>query len=78
MEMFFEKAAIKHISEKDAVTRNRLLRAIQNLPAGDIKKLRGRRNDYRLRVGDFRVIFSISDSSIIISDVLPRGEAYKH
>ena len=31
---------------------------IEKLPAGDIRKLVGYRTDYRLRVGDYRVLFS--------------------
>ena len=48
-----------------------------NLPAGDVKKLQGIKDDYRLRVGDLRVIFSVINDTIIIKDVLPRGQVYK-
>ncbi len=51
--------------------------AIEKLPFGDVKKLQGFKNDYRLRVGDLRVLFSIENDIIIIKDVLPRGQAYK-
>ncbi len=42
-----------------------------------MKKLQGFVNDYRLRVGDLRVLFSVEGDTIIIKDVLPRGQAYK-
>jgi mRNA interferase RelE/StbE len=32
---------------------------------------------YRLRVGDWRVIFEVADSTMIILRVKPRGGAYK-
>ena len=50
---------------------------IDKLPTGDVKKLQRMVNDYRLRVGDLRVLFSVENNIIIIKDVLPRGQAYK-
>lgn len=44
---------------------------------GDIKKLQGIDNGYRLRVGDLRVLFSIEDDRIYIDNIIPRGQAYK-
>jgi mRNA interferase RelE/StbE len=43
--------------------------------ANNIKKLKGR-PDYRLRVGDFRVIFTETETTITIHSVGPRGEIY--
>ena len=76
MKIVLEKDAQKHIKEKDKPTRQRIKDAIMKLPAGDIKKLRGG-SEFRLRIGDYRVLFRIEDDIIIIRDVLPRGEAYK-
>ncbi len=73
----YEKEAGKHISKMDKPTKQRIKNAIQKLPAGDAKKLQGYANDYRLRVGDLRVIFSVDNDIITIKDVLPRGQAYK-
>lgn len=73
----YEKEAAKHIQEQDKPTRLRLKAAIEKLPDGDVKRLQGYKNDYRLRVGDLRVIYSVDDDIIIIKDVLPRGQAYK-
>ena len=41
----------------------RIKKAINALPAGDIKKLTGYTNMYRLRVGDFRILFEKDDES---------------
>ena len=73
----YEKEAAKHIQEQGKPTRQRLKTAIEKLPDGDVKKLQGYKNDYRLRVGNLRVIYSVDDDIIIIKDVLPRGQAYK-
>lgn len=78
MKIQITKTAIKSIKRLDTPTRERILNAINKLPLGDIKRLQGYSNYYRLRIGDFRVIYSSENDTITISDVLPRGEAYKH
>lgn len=44
--------------------------------SGDIKRLTNFDCDYRLRCGDYRVLFDVEDDSIIIHRVLHRKEAY--
>jgi mRNA-degrading endonuclease RelE of RelBE toxin-antitoxin system len=46
------------------------------IPVGDIKKLKGFTVAYRLRVGDWRILFDMG-ADITITNILPRGEAYK-
>jgi len=44
----------------------------------DIKKLLGYRNHYRLRVGDFRILFELEKPRTIrVYGVLHRRKAYK-
>jgi mRNA-degrading endonuclease RelE of RelBE toxin-antitoxin system len=44
---------------------------------GDVKKLRPPRHEFRVRVGDFRILFlSSEDSAIEVLRVLNRKEAY--
>lgn len=42
------------------------LRSLEKIPFGDIKKLQGVDNGYRLRIGDLRVLFSIEDDRIYL------------
>ena len=77
MRIEYEKEAAKHIQAQDKTTRQRLKAAIEKLPDGDIKKLQGYKNDYRLRNGELRVLYSVENDIITIKDVLPRGQAYK-
>lgn len=77
MNILFEKSAAKHISSLDRPTKQRIKKAIDALPSGDVKKLQGLQTDYRLRVGNFRILFSMREDTIVIKDVLPRGQAYK-
>ncbi len=43
------------------------------------KKLRGYENLYRLRVGDWRLIYAIEDDELVVLviEIAPRGEAYR-
>lgn len=75
----FEKQAQKFLEKQDKSTRLRLYKAIYKLPNGtDIKKLKGH-NLYRLRVGDYRILYSVEDSIklIDIENINNRGDVYK-
>lgn len=78
MEILITKTAIKNIKKLDTPTRERIISSIYKLPFGDVKRLQGYNNYYRLRVGDFRIIYSLEGESLTVSAVLPRGEVYKH
>lgn len=73
----YSKKTVKYIHSVDKLTKKRLREAIEKIPLGDIKKLQGIENGYRLRVGDLRVLFSIEDDTIYIDNIIPRGQAYK-
>ncbi len=76
MQIEYKKKAVKYINSCDKSTKKRLKEAIEKLPFGDIKKLTGLENEYRLRVGDLRVLFTKENDIIIINNILPRGQAY--
>ena len=65
------------------VVANRVLDAVERpIPRpglGDIKKLRGRGAEYRLRVGDHRVIFEVLEDKRVVSvtTVRDRRDAYR-
>jgi mRNA-degrading endonuclease RelE of RelBE toxin-antitoxin system len=67
--------SLKRLSRAD---QSRVREAIDGLPAGGIKKLRGRSNQFRLRVGEIRVIFlpEWATHRIIVVEVFPRGAGY--
>ena len=50
--------------------------AINKLPKGDVKKLQGQKS-YRLRVGDYRVIFDKNGDILYIEKIDNRGQIYK-
>ncbi|MCK4577964.1 MAG: type II toxin-antitoxin system RelE/ParE family toxin [Candidatus Marinimicrobia bacterium] len=44
---------------------------------GDVKRLTNFTPEYRLRVGDYRILFEIDDNKIIIYRIRHRKEVYK-
>lgn len=77
MQIEYSKRAAKYIMAADKPTKKRLKEAIEKIPFGDIKKLKGVEDGYRLRVGDLRVLFSMEENKIYIENIIPRGQAYK-
>ncbi len=73
------KSAIKSLENYDKDIRIRIISAIDKIPQGDIKRLKGEKYPplYRLRVGKYRVIYHIEDGNIIIVKVDSRGDIYK-
>lgn len=73
----YSKKAEKFLRKQDAPARKRIATAIAKLPLeGDIKKLQGTYG-YRLRVGDYRVIFDVNGIIIDIVEIGNRGQIYK-
>ena len=75
----YEKDCLKYLKKLDRNTQVRIINAINQLPFGDVKKLQGSIADYRLRVGNYRIVFSKDDENILICviKIAPRGEVYK-
>ena len=75
--IIYSKKAVKFLKKQDKPTQKRLVNAISKLPLeGDIKKLQGT-DGYRLRVGNFRVVFDVNGIIIDIIDIGNRGQIYK-
>lgn len=77
MPIEYSKKAVKYINSVDRLTKKRLKESIEKIPFGDIKKLQGVEDGYRLRVGDLRVLFSMENDKIYIDNIIPRAQAYK-
>ena len=74
-----DKKAEKFIRKQEERVQERLLKAIYKLPEGtDIKKLKGS-EFFRLRVGNYRVIYSVDDEIkvIMVENIDNRGDVYK-
>ena len=77
MEIYYKKKAVKYINSCDKNTKKKIKEGIEKIPLGDIKKLKGFDSEYRLRIGDLRVLFSMENDIITINDINPRGQVYK-
>ncbi len=72
----YSKQALKFLKKQDRQTQLRIISAINALPAGDVIKLQGKAG-YRLRVGDYRVIFDKNNEILMIEKIENRGQIYK-
>ena len=81
--VLLERAAEKDLSRLSSEMHDRVIAAIQALannprPPG-CRKLAGSKNDWRIRVGDYRVIYEIADTIRIVrvNRVRHRREVYR-
>ena len=88
----FKKPAEKFLRSRSRKEQVMLLTKIYKLPDGDhIKKMEGYKNRYRLRVGNYRVLYEISSEVtgakddltaketlvILVVEIGNRGDVYK-
>ncbi|MCM1115870.1 MAG: type II toxin-antitoxin system RelE/ParE family toxin [Clostridium sp.] len=79
-EILFDKPAQKFILKQQPSQRKRLLSAISKLPnEGDRKAMKGHQGYFRLRVGDYRVIYTVENEKLIVRvvNIGNRGDVYK-
>ena len=76
MKLKYSKQAVKFLGKLNPKTALRLSLAIDSLPEGDVRKLRGFKDRYRLRVGGFRVEFIRNKDIVEIERINFRGNAY--
>ncbi len=75
-----KKRAIKDLKFIPIADRMRVIErieALENDLTGDVKKLTNFTPEYRMRCGDWRVLFEIEGESIVIYRILNRKEAYQ-
>ena len=79
-QIIIKKKAKKFIDKLPMNERKRIAYAIEQLPNGeDIKKLKGHDELLRLRVGEYRIIYSVDNGKLIVYvvDAGNRGDIYK-
>jgi len=84
-EVYFERKTLKSLEKLDKTLKSRILEALRTLRDEgfsrklDIKKLKGYKNHYRLRIGNHRILFELQKpKTIIIYAILPREKAYEN
>ena len=58
MQIKYHKQAEKFLFKQESKISARIISVINKLPVGDVRKMEGYKDRYRLRVGSYRVIFS--------------------
>ena len=81
MKIELSKQASKVITKLDKPTKQRIKKALQKIPDGDIVVLQGSTSSFRLRVGSWRIIFSYvtidDEKAILVEKIDSRGGVYK-
>ena len=75
-----EKRAAKFIRKQQPAQQTRIIEALAQLPfIGDIKPMAGMGGFYRLRVGDYRILYTVEEEIITgrVTDAGNRGDIYK-
>jgi mRNA interferase RelE/StbE len=78
----FTGRARRDFQRLDPPVQRRVIDALDRLtadpPAGDVVKLTASQDEWRLRIGDWRVRFQRDSTGLIhVLRVLPRGRAYR-
>ena len=71
--------AIKDLKSIPMKERERIVGRIERMEddlQGDVKKLTNHSPEYRMRSGNYRVLFEIEEEKIVVYRVLHRKEAY--
>jgi len=79
-EIEFKPRALKDLRALPKSMQSRILDKIELLRndlAGDVKKLTDFTPEYRLRVGDYRVLFEVVENAVVVYRILHRKDAYQ-
>jgi len=76
----FKPRAVKDIESLPTKMQIRILARVEEMSDnlnGDVKRLSDLTPEYRLRVGDYRILFELEGKAIIIYRIRHRREAYR-
>ena len=80
MNILIRKSAIKDLKKISQPFKSKIhkkIKELENFPnISNIKKLTNFEPAYRLRVGDYRILFDVYEKDIVIGRVLHRKESY--
>ena len=77
--ILYEKAAVKFLKKQPEEQQRRIMEAIHALPErGDIKQLKGHAELFRLRIGSYRIIYTVDHGKLVVCviDIGNRGQIY--
>ena len=76
----FKPKAVKDIERLSSRMQLQIAKAIEAMSVdlkGDVKRLTNFTPEYRLRVGDHRVLFEVENKNIVVYRIRHRREAYR-
>ncbi len=76
----FKPKVIKDLQKIPVNDRERIINKIEAMQddlQGDVKRLTNFTPEYRLRVGDYRILFELEEQTIIVYRVKHRSQAYE-
>ncbi len=79
-DILFKPRAVKDLESFPQKIQRRILAKVEEMRddlSGDVKRLTDWTPEYRLRVGDYRVLFEIDEDAIVIYRIRHRREAYR-
>ena len=78
MEIRYSKYAYKYLKKLHRPKAEQIINAIDKIPyeEGNIQKMKSMNNLYRLKVNDYRVLFSRDYDTIFIEKIGSRGDVY--
>jgi mRNA interferase RelE/StbE len=80
MQVELTSRAVKQYEQLNEPLLNRITVGIDGLekepPEGDIKELKGYPGVFRLRIGRYRILYTVESDCISIFKIAPRGQVY--
>lgn len=82
-ELRWKRSAIRELKKLPRPTRIRVLRAVEDLPSNPspagARKLVGAQHTFRIRIGHYRVVYSVATEELVIEilRVRHRKDAYR-
>ena len=81
MKVIVRKSAIKDLKKIDNSQRDKIKKAVASLEGypnlSQIKHLTNFSPKYRLRVGNYRILFDVEDDLIVVARIMHRKESYR-
>lgn len=85
MEIEISKKFMKDVRNRDEICKAAAAKLIVELQQAeklydirDCIPMEGTPDTYRVRRGDYRILFRYTDNKVILHRFLPRGDVYKH
>jgi mRNA interferase RelE/StbE len=79
MRIIFSKKAQKQISKLNFFVRNKIIKVLDKFEKGervDVKKMKGKNDEFRIRVGDYRILLDKEKEGFSVIEVGKRENIY--